>query len=43
MGNFPSLDFFDEDIFIAAKKKGFNQVSSQIRAEIPLALSRQMD
>ena len=41
-GNFPSLDFFDEDIFYAAKKKGFNQVSSQIRAEIPLALSRQM-
>ena len=41
-GNFPSLDFFDEDIFYPAKKKGFNQVSSQIRAEIPLALSRQM-
>jgi len=41
-GDFPNLDFFDEDIFYAAKKKGFNQVSSQIRAEIPLALSRQM-
>ena len=41
-GNFPSLDFFDEDIFYAAKKKGFNQVSTSIRAEIPLALSHQM-
>ena len=44
-GNFPLLGFFDEDIFYAAKKKGFNWHSRHydgIAAEIPLALSRQM-